>query len=654
MMGVSMEGFCRRAPGNNSTWQHDFHEGHCYWKLTIFLPTHCLLALVSAFYVIKISNDPGSPSVKQSVVLRIRLVIASLYALLQLLNVLLRQVPLDTDFLSVEDQVDGLALVAWFLLALYHWKLLCLSTASVRTHKPVILAWFLTLLAMIFRLATVLGHVMSGNRPMSVSEDGLVFAYTALHFLYLISLCPVQRHTLTYEEIGADNRSPGSVSKTVGEEEPVHVPPPSTSEPPKHDLGAGEDSASLLSKLTFWWIFPLLRKGATVQLSRPEDVFHLSRQLDPSHLEARFATVYPQSSSAFAEDVFAAKESSEGAGDHSGATISKAQTNIPSLRWAMVKMYGLQMFLIAFFKVGINMFRFAGPLMLGELVYFIENGTEPKYRGYYYAMKLVLAIFLFRALNCHYYHHLRMLVYKVHPVLVAVIYRKSLAISATTLSAFTRGQIMNFMMSDADDIVELPYRMQLLWAQLITVASSLYLIYRQVGVLVLIGPGLMMILIPVTKFVSGRITEEQKLKSNRVDSRIKVMTEILKGIRVIKFYSWEAYFKAQVGKWRSTELSSVQTVKYLQAILGFVFGIIPILLSFLTLSMYTLLGNELTATKVFTCLPLFGFLTDTLDIPGTLRETIESVVALKRVEKFLDLKESDFKEYYRFVEEPSQ
>ncbi|XP_071487720.1 ATP-binding cassette sub-family C member 10-like [Diadema antillarum] len=523
MMGNSMDGLCRRAPGNN-TWQNDFYESHCYWKLMIFLPSHCLLAIVSAFYVIQITNEPNSPSVKQSAVLRIRFVIASLYALLQLLNVLLRQFPMDADFPSVEDRVDGLAFVAWFLLALYEWKLRYHGTNSVRAHKPVIAALFLTLLAMFSRLIIILLHVLSNSRAISVSEDGLVFVCTAFHFLYLISLFPVPKHTQNYRESGADDGSSGSARKTTGEEEPLQAPFPSTYETLKLDLGAGEDSASLLSKLTFWWIFPLLRKGAAVQLCRPEDVSHLPRQLLPSHVEARFATVYPQSSSAFVEDVFAAKElgASRGGGDHSEATISKVQTDRPSLLWAIMKMFGPQMCLLAFFKVGIIVLRFTGPLMLGELVFFIENGTEPKHHGYYYAIKFTLAIFLFGTLNCHYYHQLRMLVYKVHPAIVSVIYRKSLAVSATTLSAFTRGQIVNFMRSDSDVIVELPYQMQLMWALLVTVACSLYLIYRQVGVLFLIGPGLMMILIPITRYVSARMIEAHQLKSKQLDSTVKV------------------------------------------------------------------------------------------------------------------------------------
>ncbi|XP_071483923.1 ATP-binding cassette sub-family C member 10-like [Diadema antillarum] len=651
VMGISVERLCRRAPGNNTTWQQDFHEGHCYEKLMIFLPSHCLLGIISAFYVIQITSESGSQSLKQSVVLRARFFIASLYALLQLLNVLLRQVPVDAGFSSVDHQVDCLVFVAWFLQALYQWKLRCQSSKSIGTHKPVIIAWFLTLLAVFSRLTTILGHVLSGNRPVLVSEDGLVIVWTALHFLYLISLCPTRRHAQTHEETGADDGSSGYVSKTSGEEESMQASPPPMAEPTKLDLGAGEDSASLLSKLTFWWTRPLLCKGAAGQLSQPEDVFHLSSQLSPSRVEARFATVYPQSSSAFAEDVFASKESdpsSGKAGEQSGAAISNTQTNKPSLRWAMVKMFGPQMCLLAFFKVVVTVFIFAGPLMLSELLFFIENGTEPKYHGYYYATKLFLAIFLFATLDAHFHYRLRRLMLNVRSALVSVIYRKSLAVSATTLSAFTTGQIMNFMTSDTDAIAEFPIRMQFMWILPVEMAGSFYLIYKQVGVSFLAGVGLMMILLPITKFVSVRITKAHKRKIKQLDRRVKVMTEILKGIRVIKFYAWEAHFKEQVGKWRSKELRSVQTVKYLECVFGFTWGTTPILLSILTFSLYTLLGNELTAAKVFTCLSLFRLLVGPLTwMSGLLNCTIESWVALKRVQKFLDLKESDFEEYYR-------
>ena len=63
------------------------------------------------------------------------------------------------------------------------------------------------------------------------------------------------------------------------------------------------------------------------------------------------------------------------------------------------------------------------------------------------------------------------------------------------------------------------------------------------------------------------------------DSRIKIMNEILNGMKVLKLYAWELSFKGKVNEIRNAELDTLQKYAYLQAISTFTWTCAPFLVS---------------------------------------------------------------------------
>lgn len=68
---------------------------------------------------------------------------------------------------------------------------------------------------------------------------------------------------------------------------------------------------------------------------------------------------------------------------------------------------------------------------------------------------------------------------------------------------------------------------------------------------------------------------------NLKDSRIKLMTEILGGIKVLKLYAWEPSFLQQVEGIRQGELQLLRKGTYLQAVSTFIWVCTPFLVSLL-------------------------------------------------------------------------
>lgn len=73
-------------------------------------------------------------------------------------------------------------------------------------------------------------------------------------------------------------------------------------------------------------------------------------------------------------------------------------------------------------------------------------------------------------------------------------------------------------------------------------AVTLYLLYLQVGVAFLAGIAFAIVLIPVNKFIAGKIGQLSTKLMERKDERVKMMSEVLRGIKPIKIHVWEQYF----------------------------------------------------------------------------------------------------------------
>ena len=46
------------------------------------------------------------------------------------------------------------------------------------------------------------------------------------------------------------------------------------------------------------------------------------------------------------------------------------------------------------------------------------------------------------------------------------------------------------------------------------------------------------------------------------DKRVRIATEVLQGIRLIKFYAWEAFYVQQIGLLRTKEIQTVRMSAY--------------------------------------------------------------------------------------------
>ncbi len=99
------------------------------------------------------------------------------------------------------------------------------------------------------------------------------------------------------------------------------------------------------------------------------------------------------------------------------------------------------------------------------------------------------------------------------------------------------------------------------------------MLWQYLGVASLAGLATMVTFIPINAWLSNKskVLQAQKLKFQ--DSRIKLLNEILNGIKVLKLYGWEPSFQNIVNKIREKELVVFFKLNVYQVLINFCMGL---------------------------------------------------------------------------------
>ncbi|XP_014663259.1 PREDICTED: multidrug resistance-associated protein 7-like [Priapulus caudatus] len=582
-------------------------------------------------------------------------------------------------FHNVVSPVDSftyaVVTLSWFLHTCVLYRLRYVVTASA--FHPLLLTynWLLTLMASTLKFVSVILNDRSNSSAANrVNDVDRYVAYTELALQILYFACTI---------IGALVKSRNDYTLSINpdlETTPIlsehragyHTLPAYRDGAGQEPLGVAASDSNCLSKLLFWWVRPLMVKGYMGKLNSHTDLFDLPPSVTTSAVSTRFQQNYNDCHAAlpctrYMSTTECAPIHTVGSCDDWGHATSSRDHNweqendrigdggattteprrVVSLMRALNRSFGLEYYSLGVLKFLGDACGFLGPILLHELITFMENTEEPARNGYLYATGLMGSTLLGAMLSVHFSYRVSLVSMKVRAALVTSVYKKSVQVSLDTMATFNTGEIVNFMSSDTDRIVNFCNSFHQFWSLPFQISISLYLLHQQVGLAFLAGLGFAILLIPVNRWIAIKIMELSKSMMHHKDSRVKVINELLHGIRVIKFYAWESYFMERINSMRQSELRSLKGRKYLDALCVYFWATTPVLISILTFSTYALMGNKLTAAKVFTSLALFNMLIAPLNaFPWVINGLMEAWVSLERVQAFLRLTDLQLSSYY--------
>ncbi|XP_037545242.1 multidrug resistance-associated protein 1-like [Nematolebias whitei] len=428
--------------------------------------------------------------------------------------------------------------------------------------------------------------------------------------------------------------------------------PPLFSQAVKDTNPCPEPGASFLSRITFWWITRMMVTGYRRPLEE-KDLWSLNAE-DCSHKvvpqlvhcwnsecqkvkRSEHKTIYSLRPAPHGE-----RKEADAVEEAEILIKSSKKTKEPSLFWALCLTFGPYFLISCLYKIIQDILMFVGPEILRLLIHFVNDSSAPSWQGFFYTALLFICTCVQSLILQKYFHVCFVSGMRLRTAIIGAVYRKALVISNTARRTSTVGEIVNLMSVDAQRFMDLITYINMIWSAPLQVVLALYFLWQNLGPSVLAGVAVMVLMVPINAVIAMKTKTYQVAQMKSKDNRIKLMNEMLNGIKVLKLYAWELAFQGKVSEIREGELRVLKKAAYLGAMSTFTWICAPFLVALSTFSVYVLIDeqNVLDAQKAFVSLALFNILRFPLNmLPMVISSMVQASVSLKRLRVFLSHEE---------------
>tara|TARA_B110000977_G_scaffold200812_1_gene292715 strand:+ start:9872 stop:14014 length:4143 start_codon:yes stop_codon:yes gene_type:complete len=367
-------------------------------------------------------------------------------------------------------------------------------------------------------------------------------------------------------------------------------------------------------QLTFWHVTPLISRGHVRRLE-PEDLCAL-----PEMESEKLANAF----------------------DRDWAAERAKNPDKPSLvRACLVGSRPTFLFTAVLYLIA-QATLFSGPLLLRQIVEAIEcqerGGTNcaSTMDMYVFALIMTLAGVVQNFCQAQQDFYMQRLGVRVRNRLMCALYRKCLKLSPQGLQEETTGKIVTLMSNDVNKLQDLFQLLHNLWGAPIFIIASFVMLYDVIQWSAFIGFACILVAAPLTFMVAKTLFEIRKKLVKCADGRINILSEVVNGMRVIKYYAWESAFAARVREIRDKEVKLIWASQRVGALFGVALFSTPVFIAVCSLGSYSLAGKTLTASTAYTALALFNMLRFPLIlVPFLLTTLLNALAAVQRLGAFL-------------------
>lgn len=372
--------------------------------------------------------------------------------------------------------------------------------------------------------------------------------------------------------------------------------------------------AGFFSRMTFWWLNPLLSKGK----KKPLEEDDLPFVCGDDQAKTNYTT--------FTEELFRQKQ------ENPSAT--------PSVIWALVCCHWKNLVRTGFYAFLKTLTLSSGPLVLNAFIGFSEGIQSFKYEGFVLVGALFIAKVIESISQRQWYFGTRRIGLQMRTSLIAAIYQKQLKLSNEAKQVHTAGEIMNYMAVDAYRIGEFPFWFHQTWTTVLQLIFALSILFHAIGWATLSA----LAVISITMLFNSPLAKLQhKFQTELMsaqDQRLRATTEALVHMKVLKLHAWEERFKESIEKLRKLEFKWLSAVQFRKAYNSCLFWSSPVLVSTATFLTCYLLKIPLTPSNVFTFIATLRLVQEPIRIiPDVIAVIIQAKVSLSRIINFLEAAE---------------
>ncbi|CAL4102207.1 unnamed protein product, partial [Meganyctiphanes norvegica] len=377
-----------------------------------------------------------------------------------------------------------------------------------------------------------------------------------------------------------------------------------------------EQWASLPNRMTFSWAFPLMWKGFRSQVTH-QDLYDL-----PNHHTA------PVLSKTLIKYI-----------ERNEKRVINKKT---SIAWMLASCLKKDLLITAILYAIYEILSFFSPEILSVD---FQNDVEISLTDWIFYL-----IFFFRDTELNTIsvsnHNYSLLVTenRMENIVVFAASNKALRLSAAGRQQVSLGEIVNLMAVDTFRVAGFVSNLYPAFGSPFVIATALILLWERLGPAVLAGLVVCFLQIPINTFVANKVKNLQGKHMTLKDKRLKIITEVINGIKVLKMYAWEESFKQQVEDIRAQEIVVLKRLAIFHCNSSFFFNVTPTLVALASFATFLLMSSEnsLDAETAFVSLALFNILRlPLIAFPNMITDIVQAKVSMERMDKFLAASELD-------------
>ena len=196
------------------------------------------------------------------------------------------------------------------------------------------------------------------------------------------------------------------------------------------------------------------------------------------------------------------------------------------------------------------------------------------------------------------------------------------------------GKIVNLISTDVNQLDLAYHYWEMTYMALLETALALCVLYQYIGRSCFGSLLFVALYIPFQAVMANVLSRLRSRSVVLTDDRLRLMSELLPAMRVIKMYAWEKPFAALVHTARKLEISKIGASMMLRSVNLAVYFVSSKVMSFVCIVLFLLDGGQIDAENVFVTLAIVSHIREimTLMFPLGVSHAVETYISIKRIE----------------------
>ncbi|CAM9948860.1 unnamed protein product, partial [Ectocarpus sp. 4 AP-2014] len=309
---------------------------------------------------------------------------------------------------------------------------------------------------------------------------------------------------------------------------------------------------------------------------------------------------------------------------------------------AMTKVFKASLIATGFLAMAQQMVLLAVPLIVQQLLqWLIDEDSSDTYIGVVWAVILFLVGFCGNGiLTNHYFLYLYVMGMDARTMLNAATYSKSLRLSNKARQSTSTGELVTLMSNDAQRLPDMALSVHAIWSTPLFIVVAVFLLVNLVGAAAVAGIMLLVLMIPIQGVLAAKQMGLQRAQMKQTQSRVKVINEVLQGIRIVKYYAWEVPFVQRIAALRDMEVDKIKSFAFVNAYSMSIMLTTPFVMVMLTLVVFFNVDGDFSPDVVFTAVSLLLVIRFPLMmLPMAIASWVQGKVSVGRMQAFFELEE---------------